>query len=103
MTKEYQTEVWLTDLGHGDLSCPFVSESGLLHVVTSGSGEVHEISKNGQMRKIHGTGGQLSGATFQNNVIYMADFAHGAVVSNEGGRSTVGGWGLRGPSFEGTA
>ena len=54
-------------------------------MVTSGSGEVHEISKNGQMRKIHGTGGQLSGATFQNNVIYMADFAHGAVVSNEGG------------------
>jgi sugar lactone lactonase YvrE len=85
MTKEYQTEVWLTELGQEDLSCPFISENGVLHVITSGSGEVHEISKNGQMRKVHGTGGQLSGAVFQNSVLYMADFAHGAVVSNEGG------------------
>ncbi len=85
MAKQLDTEVWLTDVGQQDLTCPFISESGLLHVITSGSGEVLEITKNGQMRKIHGTGGQLSGAMFQNGILYMADFAHGAVVSNEGG------------------
>ena len=85
MAKQLQTEVWLTELGSQDLTCPFIGENSLLHVITSGSGEVLEIAKTGSMRKIHGTGGQLSGAMFQNGTLYMADFAHGAVLSNGNG------------------
>lgn len=76
------TQVWLTDLGDGDLCCPFVGQNGQLHVVFEGSGEVWETAKNGQMRKIHGTGGQLSGAMTMGGQLYLADFAHGAVLSS---------------------
>lgn len=81
MSSVLQTQVWLTDLGDGDLCCPFQGSNGQLCIVFEGSGEVYEAAKNGMLRKVHGTGGQLSGATVTNGRLYLADFAHGAVLS----------------------
>jgi sugar lactone lactonase YvrE len=78
-----QTEVWLTDLGDRDLCGPFEGANGALNVIFQGSGEVWEVSKNGQLRKVHCTEGQLAGAMYSNGAMYLADFAHGAVLSSE--------------------
>lgn len=61
--------------------CPFF-KGGILHALLQESGEIITISDSKEVRKIHTTGGAPSGAALdQNGVLYLTDFAHGAVLA----------------------
>jgi sugar lactone lactonase YvrE len=75
-------QTWLGDLGNKDLCSPFFDSKGTLHVIYQLSGEIWEVSGQGQMKKVHGSGGQLSSAMFDSEgLLYLADFAHGGILN----------------------
>ena len=81
MAKEIVAEVFLTEVGNRDLCGPFFDRSDTLHVCCSNSAEVYRVSGSGQLSKVHETQGQLSGGCIGNDgQIYVADFAHGAIL-----------------------
>ena len=83
--KEIAAEVFLSDLGNRDLCGPFVDANDTLHVCLQNSAEIHSVSQTGQLKLVHSTQGQLSGGCCSaDGTIYMADFAHTAVL--KGGR-----------------
>ena len=65
----------------GNICCPFFDKAGQLHVLLQEAGEIASISSTKELRRIHSTGGQPSGAAFDHNgVLYVTDFAHAAVL-----------------------
>ena len=70
-----------------DICCPFVDQEENLFFLLQDCGEVIAIDPSGETERIHGTNGQPSGATFdEQGILYISDFAHGAVLAiNEAG------------------
>jgi len=72
---------FISDISN-NICCPFFNKAGQLHALLQESGEIITINDSKQVKKIHTTGGQPSGAAFdQNGVLYVTDFAHGAVLA----------------------
>jgi len=85
MVKETAAEVFLTEVGNRDLYCPFFDKSNTLHVCCQNSGEVFRISPSGQLNLFHSSQGQLSSGCFKNDgTLFVADFAHGAILKSSG-------------------
>lgn len=71
---------FVSDIGN-HICCPFI-KSGKLHALLQESGEIITINNNKEVKKVHITGGQPSGAAVDSNgVMYVTDFAHGAVLA----------------------
>ena len=65
-----------------DICCPFVDQEENLFFLLQDCGEVIAIDPSGETERIHGTNGQPSGATFdEQGILYISDFAHGAVLA----------------------
>lgn len=74
-------ETFLGDIGD-DICSPFFDKAGNMFVILQNSGEVLNVSSSGNMDTVHSTGGQPSGAAYDGDgVMYVADFAHGAIVA----------------------
>jgi sugar lactone lactonase YvrE len=85
MAKEIASEPFLTDLGHKDLCSPFFDGNNTLHVCFQNSGEVWRVSPSGQLTRFHSTQGQAAGGCFDaEGCLYVADFAHSAVLKSAG-------------------
>lgn len=87
-----RASLFLSAIGN-DISSPFFDKSGNLHAVFHNSGDIISISSStGQVETIHNTMGQPSGCSFDSDgVLYVADFAHGAVlaIQNEGNQDSI--------------
>ena len=78
-------EPFLTDLGHKDLCSPFFDENNTLHVCLQNSGDVWRVTPSGQLTRFHSTQGQAAGGCFDaEGCLYIADFAHAAVLKSAG-------------------
>lgn len=89
--KRIAAAVFVSGLGQ-DLCNPFFDEEGTLYVTRQNNGGIFTIDKVGNTMPYVNTGGQPNGATFnQDNILYVADFAHGAVLaySTDGQQETV--------------
>jgi len=84
MPKETVAEAFLTDVGSKDLCCPFFGNN-TLHVCFGNSAEVWRISPSGTLTRFHCSQGQVAGACFDSQgSLYIADFAHAAVLKSAG-------------------
>ncbi len=74
--------LFLSGIGN-DICSPFFDNSGTLHALFQNSGDIVSISSsNGEITTLHNTGGQPNGAAFDaEGTLFIADFAHGAVLS----------------------
>jgi len=80
MAQKVKAEVYLEGLGN-DIVSPFFDKYNTLHFAFQGSGEIAKLDHNARVKVVHTTGGQPSGALYDaNGELYMADFAHGAVL-----------------------
>ena len=76
-----RASVFVEGVGN-DVCCPFVDRDHNLFYLLQDSGEVIAIDPSGETERIHGTNGQPSGATFdEQGILYISDFAHGAVLA----------------------
>jgi len=86
MANVVKANTWITDVGVDEICSPFFDASGLLHVVMQNNGEIVSITAQGATRKIHCTDGQPSSGSFDTDgTMYLADYAHGAVLLVEPG------------------
>ena len=76
-----RASVFVEGVGN-DVCCPFVDHEDNLFFVLQESSEIIALDPSGQTEVIHCTNGQPSGAAFDDQgILYVADFAHCAVLS----------------------
>lgn len=78
-----KASLFLSGIG-SDICSPFFDSNGKLHIILQNSGEIASIDgSTGQVKVVHSTGGQPSGAVHDPNTgtFYIADFAHAAVLA----------------------
>ena len=79
-----KAEVYLEGLGN-DITSPFFDHLNALHFILQDSGEICKLDHSAQMKPVSRTGGQPADATFgSNKMMYVTDFAHGAVLAIQG-------------------
>jgi sugar lactone lactonase YvrE len=81
---------FIDGLSH-DICSPFFDSDGNLHIII-GAGDIISITETGVTSRIHCTGGQPNGATYDaDGSLYVADYGHGAilVVNKSGEQETV--------------
>ena len=72
---------FISDIAN-NICCPFFDKQGRLHALLQGVGDVITFSDSKEVQIVYSTGGQPSGAAFDNTgVLYVADFAHAAVLA----------------------
>jgi sugar lactone lactonase YvrE len=74
-----------------DICSPFFDVNKNLHFLCQSSGEVMMVNELEKVERVHVTHGQPSGATYdREGTLYIADFAHGAILAaSEGGQQEV--------------
>lgn len=83
------TKVLFDKLG-SDICSPFFDKFGSLHVVFTDTGEIGVLRDD--VKVIHSTNGQASSACFdESGVLYITDFAHGAVLVMRQSQASVSG------------
>jgi sugar lactone lactonase YvrE len=75
-----------------DICCPFFDGNNNLHFIYQNSGDIMMVNELEKVERVHTTHGQPSGAIHDSDgVLYVADFAHGAIlaVQPEGSQDVV--------------
>ena len=81
MQKAKETSIFVSGIGN-DLTCPFFNSQGKLHVVKQNAGTIISVDVSGNTQVVCSTSGQPSGGVFSNDdVLYVADFAHSGILS----------------------
>lgn len=76
-----KASTYVSGVGH-DICSPFFDSSGKLHVIKQNSGSVMTVNSVGNTQTVCHTGGQPSSAVFSSDdVMYLADFGHSAVLA----------------------
>lgn len=79
--KRIPASVFVSGIGN-DVCSPFFNESGSLHVIRQSIGAVLSIDSVGNPKTVANTGGQPScGVYSSTGVLYIADFAHAAILA----------------------
>ena len=80
MAATAKAEVFLENVG-SDICCPFFDSKGTLHFILKDAGEIYELKNGSEMKLVHTTSGEATGAGFDaNGMIYCTDLAHTAVL-----------------------
>jgi sugar lactone lactonase YvrE len=77
----FNADTFLGDVGD-DICAPFFDKQGNMFVICQDSGEVLSVNPAGNIESTHTTGGQPSGAVYDNTgVLFVADVAHAAILA----------------------
>ncbi len=84
--KRTPAQVYVSNVA-SDICCPFFDNHERLHVLRQSTGAVLEVDHVGNTSSVFNTSGQPFGALFsagysgEDELLYVADFAHGAVLA----------------------